>query len=56
MEKKNLRELTTDEKVSSRSSQQFGAAGQRADKSEDPAQHQEKQAEGQHDDHRLVQT
>lgn len=48
--------LTAEEKICSWSSQQPGAAGQGADESADPAEHQEDQAEGQHDDHHLMQT
>lgn len=47
--------LTADDKICSWSSQQFRAAGQWADKSADPAEHQEDETERQHDDHHLVQ-
>lgn len=48
--------LTAEEDVAGRSHQHPGDAGQRADEAENPAKHQQHQAEGQHDHHHLVQT
>lgn len=47
--------LTAEEKVGCWSNQQVRTAGQWTDESKDPAKHQQDQAEGQHDDHDLMQ-
>lgn len=54
-QKKKTKGLTAEEKVGCWRSQQLWTGGQRADKSKDPAKHQEDEAEGQQNDHYFVQ-
>lgn len=48
--------LTAEEDVGGRAHQHSGDSDQRAYKAKDPAEHQQDQAEGQYDDHHLVET